>query len=56
MLINSLKCLTVKKDKIIKIVEYIWIITHNSQCIIPLSVSIIKVKCKKRQKTEQIKR
>ena len=48
MLINSVKYPTVKKkkDKILKIVEFIWIITHISQCITLLSVSMIKGKCK----------
>ena len=52
MLKNSLKCPTVKN----KIVELIWIITHNSQRITLLSVSMIKAKCKIKQKMEQIER
>ena len=64
MLINSLKCATVKKKKkkkkkkneILKIVEFFWIITHNSQRITILSVSMVKGKCKIKQKTEQIER
>ena len=54
MLINSLKCLTVKKKKEKKI-EIIWIITHNSQHITLLSVSMIKVKCKIKQKQSKQK-
>ena len=52
MLINSLKCLIVKKkeDKILKIVEFMWIITHNSQLVSLLCVSMIKGKCKIKQK------
>ena len=37
-------------DKILKIVEIIWFITHNSQRIVPLNVSMIKGKCKIKQK------
>ena len=54
MLINCLKCLTVKKkkkiDSTLKIVKFIWIITHNSQCKTLLNVTIIKGKCKIKQK------
>ena len=39
-----------KKYKILKIVEFIWIITHDSQHITLLSVSMIKGKCKIKQK------
>ena len=55
MLINSLKCPRIKK-KILKIVEYIWIITHNSQHITLLNISMMEGKCKIKQKTEQIER
>ena len=49
-LINSLKYLTVKKNiyiyiyiyKTLKIVEFIWILTHDSQHITLLGVSMIK--------------
>ena len=52
MLINSLKCPTVKKKdkKILKIVDFIWIITHNSQHKTLLNVTMIKGKCKMKQK------
>ena len=59
MLISSQKCPTVKKkekkkeiDKILKMVEIIWIITHNynSQPIPLLNISMIKGKCKIKQK------
>ena len=52
MLINSLKCLIVKKkkDKILKIVEFMCIITHNSQLVSLLCVSMIEGKCKIKQK------
>ena len=49
MSINSLKCPTVKEkkiEKIHKIVEFIWIITHNSQRKTFLNASMIKGKCK----------
>ena len=36
-------------DKIFKIVPFIWIITHNSQRITLLNVSMIKGKCKIKQ-------
>ena len=38
------------KKKKEKKIEIIWIITHNSQHITLLSVSMIKVKCKIKQK------
>ena len=56
MLINSLKCPTVKKkEKILKIVEFIWIITHNSQHRMLLNVTMIKGKCKIKQKRSKQK-
>ena len=39
-----------KKDKILKIVGFIWIITHNYQNKTLLNVSMINVKCKIKQK------
>ena len=39
-----------KKDKIIKTVDIIWVITDKSQCITLLNVSIVKDKCKIKQK------
>ena len=39
-----------KEDKILKIVEFMWIITHNSQLVSLLCVSMIKGKCKIKQK------
>ena len=39
-----------KKDKILKIVEFIWIITHNYQNKTLLNVSMINGKCKIKQK------
>ena len=56
MWINSLKCPTIKKQtkkkihKILTIVEIIWIITHNSQCIGLIHVSMIKRKYTIKQK------
>ena len=53
MLIYYLKCPAVnKKDKkIFKIVEFIWIITHNSQQHKTLlNVTMIQGKCKIKQK------
>ena len=55
MLINSLKCPTVKKEKILKIVEFIQIINRNSECITVLSVSMIKGKWKIKQKQIKLK-
>ena len=55
MLTISLKFLTVKKDKILTIVEFIWIITHNSQRITLLNVSMIKGKCKINKKPSKLK-
>ena len=55
MVTISLKFLTVKKDKILTIVEFIWIITHNSQCITLLNVSMIKGKCKINKKPSKLK-
>ena len=45
-----------KKVEILTIVEFFWIITHNSQRIILLGVSMVKGQCKIKQKTEQIER
>ena len=45
-----------KKDKVLKIIEFIWIITHNSQPTTLCSVSTIKGKCKIKQKKKQIER
>ena len=53
MLTNYLKCPTVKKKKdkkILTIIEFIWIITHNSQRKTLVNVSMIKRKCKIKQK------
>ena len=61
MLINSLKCSTVKKKKkkrkkkILKIVDIIWVIIDKSQCVTLLSVSIVKDKCKIKQKRNKQK-
>ena len=47
---NSKKKKKKDKRKMLKIVEFMWIITHNSQHETLLHVTMIKGKCKIKQK------
>ena len=52
---NSKKKKKKDKRKMLKIVEFMWIITHNSQHETLLHVTMIKGKCKIKQKQSKQK-